>query len=499
MDLYQLNTGLLIRRFSISKVAPPPTMRFVVLGDQILICNTSKSDPPLVLQLWSVQKGECVHEVKCTNSSKKGNKIKKSNKNKKNNQNSKNSSHIDFYAGCFASISPESDSSSPSISREHIFVVGEGVRIRKRWCFSQTENLKSRLVIARVTSPKTTNSNDANSKCSDYGFNSSGMLFNNGHAHNSSVQTLIARPDGTILSVSFDMTVKLWRANGSLLKRLPSDNIHFKSIVPLSDDHSVYAVLYTSDIGLNTVGFLHLNDADNYAVRLEASRTFSYIIDALYWWKSRRLLVLCRQGENQLEVWKLDEQYSMTHVQDFRNEALDFTYIASVTLLENRDLILAGTNLGVIKVWDMATSKLLFNMNEDNTASVDVLLQVGEDTVASYQADGCVSIFDLTLNNHNYDNKSQYQTQRRLRSWTHPGVSQSYENRCMVLLSGNQLCTTRHNNVRIWDLQGCCLSSITFPLPGKVTSATSLVERADRSIVIGFSGGTMVLYRRAFR
>jgi len=310
-------------------------------------------------------------------------------------------------------------------------------------------------------------------------------MFNNGKAHYGAVRALMARPDGTILSVSSDLTARLWSADGSFIKRIPHSDI-VRSILPLKDDHSVYAV-FSGDrfTGLRQWHF----DSVDHSVRISTVlHPYGDIAPPMHWLQYQRLVL--RGSPNQLNEWDI-ENSPPTRVGSFVDPGFN-DQIISVCSLESNNMMVAGCNTGIIKVWSLDTLLLLFHLNIDSPSTVAVLVQVGDATVASYQTNGCISIFDLT--------RIKCFNERRLRSWTHNEEENQYSNKferpfCMVLLIGQRLCTSRSNTICIWDMRGCCHFSVAIPVSGMFCDVSCMVERSDRSIVIGDTSGRMTLFR----
>jgi len=461
IDFYQLDSGLLIRRFPIPTICVESREWFVISSDRSLICMTSESDSGLYVRVWDIQTGACMSEVKCTDSKSEGN----------------GETRTGFYTGSVSSgIISSSDSRLES--REHVFAFGEGVRVNNSITFGWRLNEKSRLVIARVTVPQISNDNFNN-------VTSQNKMFNNGTAHNDAVLSLVARPDGTILSSSKDLTVKVWSADGCFLKRIPINNTCVKSIVPLNDEQSIY-VLVTRSLWHTDLNIWHFNSDKNDFQR----RGFS-LDNSKYWLSSRHLMI---EDHFSMDVLTIDE----SQIGPTRNVKLpDVFDVSYATFLESRNMLLVGSVTGMIKAWDLTTSStLLFDLTVPAPESpVVVIIQVGDDTVSSYQMNGCISVFDLT------HDKSHITNERRLlRSWMHDNLHQNFIfslSRCMVLLNGGQLCTSRSNNIRIWDVtQGLCLFSVSFP---GLEYISCMVERPDRSIVVGFNNGAIGVYRRPVR
>jgi len=470
---YEVTSGLRVREFPVVDICQGSNKWFIRSVDQSFVCTTSKSDSPLTMRLWDTQSADDLLQLNCINSS-----------------NQENEPLNNFYVGCSASgIRPNVDRSSSSNSspyNEHLLVFGEGVQMMRQR--APDHKWKSRLVIARVTLPQSRNSTTEKKTTNSKSDRSISSMFNNGKAHYSAVRAVLRRPlDGTILSVSSDCSARLWSSSGTFIKRISTPSSSVWSILPLNDDHSVYSVLFGNQQNASIMrwNFSSVDHSVPISDFLRFPVPNETITLPMHWLKSRRLLALC-DSSNRLNLWDIQNSPS-TLVRSFVDQdQIDQIRVCSVCSVESRDMIVGGGSTGVIKVWNIDTSQLLFTLTADPTPFA-VLLHAGEGKVASYQTNGCVSIFDLTI-------------ERKLRSWTHTEEENQYSNKferpfCMVLLSGNQLCTSRNNTIRIWDLKGRCHFCATIPVSGIFCDISCMVERPDRSIVLGFTSGRVTLFR----
>ncbi|MEM1169615.1 MAG: GUN4 domain-containing protein [Cyanobacteria bacterium P01_H01_bin.35] len=273
--------------------------------------------------------------------------------------------------------------------------------------------------------------------------------------HNDWVRSVAISLDGqTIVSGSYDKTIKVWDlATGSLKRTISSNsdqvlsvaiNPNKKTIVSGSADGTIQVWDLATGTLKSTIT-AHSNAVYSVAVNPENQN------------------IISGSADGTIKVWDLATGTLKSTITAHSNA------VYSVAISSGGDTVVSGSADGTIKVWDLTRGDLKATLTDHNDQVYSVAISSDGGTVVSGSADGTIKVWDLASGN-----LKQTLTGHSNEVWS---VAISSDNKTIV--SGSE-----DKTIKIWDL---ATGNLKDTLTGHQWVVTSIAISTDGQNIISGS------------
>ncbi|MGD1717665.1 GUN4 domain-containing protein [Dapis sp. BLCC M172] len=273
--------------------------------------------------------------------------------------------------------------------------------------------------------------------------------------HNDWVRSVAISLDGqTIVSGSYDKTIKVWDLATGSLKGTISDNSDRVFSVAINPNEKTI-------ISGSADGTIKIWDLVTGTLKTTLNGHSNSVYSVAF--NPENQNIISGSADGTIRVWDLATGTSKITITAHSN------VVYSVAISPDAKTIVSGSGDGTIKVWDLTTGDLKATLTDHNDQVFSVAISSDGETIVSGSADGTIKVWDLASGS-----LKQTLTGHSKEVWS---VAISSDSKTIV--SGSE-----DKTIKIWDL---ATGNLKATLTGHQWVVTSIAISADRQHIISSS------------